>query len=686
MMNYTYIYKQENLCKAMAWLTGRSFFVFDVETGPRPEYIKMWEENPKIGLDPHYNQIVTVQVGDKNEQFIIDTRTVNIDAILELLRDPSISVVGVGLKYDIKMMMHHYKCRITAAVDVMIIEQIIRNGIFPVKEQAGNTGGATRRYTSMKALSKRYLDIDIDKDLDLRITLWKTPPGEFDKRQLDYMAGDCVYPELILRKQKPIAVDRGLLKVIKLENELIPVVANMELVGLPLDTGRWITLLQEATEARIKYERELDKYFGHVSASQGSLFGDDTIIRTINYDSPKQLAKALHKFGVSGFVSTDGKELSTATPKIVKMKIRGQIDSKLADTIMEFRKAIQRETSYGENFLKKVHPKTGRIHPDYTQCCLVTGRMSASPGVQTIPRDPRYRASFVAPPGYTFIILDASQIEARLSCDTTQDLEGIRVFQADGDIYKEDGQKFYNRAIDKSTPEGQALRDKAKSAWLGLTYGQGKRNFHDWSTVFLGEDISKKDTDYLFDKFFEIHHQMKVVMDGWSALANPETSNRFVVDEIVSNFIDPERMFNRLVEFYSFRSKGDEAKAHRRAKELVNNRNQLRYAETLLGRKRFFRPDYLGWWTAARNMPIQGTAADAQKATLLAYQKMHWEEGFDADVILVVHDELVTLVKEDQAERLYERQVEVGNAVGQKFLKNIPMKIEGGIAKTWLKF
>lgn len=685
--NYIYISSNNEMDQVEDWLDRRNYVVFDIETGPGKEYLEEWNRNSKIGLDPYRNAIFTIQIGDYKNQFIIDTRTVsNVDPVLRVLEDIKVSILGVNLRFDFKNMMHHYKIIPNSAIDAMIMEQVIRNGIFPVKEDSGGTGGATRRYTGMKALAQRYFNLDIDKDKEFRVALWKHEPNEFSDRALKYMANDCVLPDLIIRRQKSYINERGLQRIAKLENALIPVIADMELTGIPFDINSWTELLQESTIERIELEKKLDNYFGVKAVQQFDLLQDSKTIRPINYDSPKQLAKALNSIGVRGFMSPNGKPLSTNTPKIVRMKVRGEIDTELADTIIKYKKTLQRESSYGAKFLSSVHPITKRIHPDYTQTCLVTGRMSASPGVQTIPRDPRYRASFKAPDGYTFIILDASQIEARLSCDLTGDAEGIEVFSNYGDIYKEDGQKFYNRVIDKNTEEGAKLRQKAKNAWLGLSYGQGKTKFHDWSTYFLEENIQKDDTDYLFDKFFEIHHEMKRVMDGWSDLVNPETSNRYIVDDIVDQFINPQIMYAKLYDLYFRLSKGDEVTARRRAQTLVENRTLMRYAETLMGRKRFFRADFMGHWTAGRNHPVQGTAADIQKLTLLNYQKMHWEEGWDAHVVLVVHDELVTLVREDQAEALYERQKKLGEETGQMFLKHVPMIMDGGISKKWCKF
>jgi DNA polymerase-1 len=460
----------------------------------------------------------------------------------------------------------------------------------------------------------------------------------------------------------------------------------MELTGIPFNRPYWVSLLQDNIVVRDKAVKVLNTYLKSRSVAQGNLFGGEEQINQIKFDSPQKLAKALDAVGFPGFVSSSGKPLSTSSDRLKLMKIEGALPEDLVDAILDYRRVEKRITSYGGNFLKSVDDITGRIHPKFTQAILVTGRMSCSPGMQTIPQDAEYRASFNSPEGYTLIVLDASQVEARISADTTGDQPAIDVFQRGGDIYKEDGEAFYNTIIDKETPEGKKLRNRAKAAWLGLSYGQGKNKFHTYSKLFLGEDLDKATTDELYDKFFEVHWRMKEVMDEWSSFVDPTNSGRYVIDHVVGDWIDDERATEYLLPALIERAWKDEKKARKQLKFLLKNKHKVRYAETILGRKRFFRADFLGWWTAGRNMPIQGTAADIQKATMLAFQKMHWEKNFDAHIINVVHDEIITLVREDQAEDLFQEQVTLGESVGQKFLQHVPMKVDGGISKQWKKF
>jgi len=688
-MDYTYVSKQEQVPDVIRWLGSKKVVAFDIETGPRLDLVHEWEKNSAIGLVPHKAHIATVQIGDDEKQWIIDLRAgLDITFLKKLVESEEIAKVGVNLKFDSKMVMHHWKVLPRKLVDCMIMEQVLRAGMFPGRQDDSNEKSSriALKFTGLKALAERYLDIDLDKDKELRTNLWKTPVDGFDERQLLYMAGDIKFPLQIAKLQKPAILERGLHKIIALEHRLIPVIANMELVGIPFDLNYWNSLLQDHVKDQNKAIDILDEYLKKTSFMQEDMFGESVKVSTVEYGSSQKLAKALHKAGFKGFVDKHGKPLSVASQKLKLMKIEGEMPAELVDAIIDYKKISKRVSSYGANFIEAVDNETHRIHPDFTQTILVTGRMSCSPGMQTIPQDADYRRAFYAPQGWALIVLDASQIEARISADKTKDEPAIAVFQSGGDIYKEDGQVFYNTTIDKNTPEGKKLRNLAKTAWLGLSYGQGKEKFHTYSRLFLGEDLPKHDTDFLYDKFFELHWRMKEVMDEWSSYVDPIKSFRYITDPFVHTFMNEEKSRAKLMEIFLDRKRGNVEAAEKIVNKLMGQKNECRYAETALGRKRYFRSDFVGWWTAGRNLPIQGTAADLQKATILGFQEMHWNKKFDAHIINVVHDETITLVREDQAEDLYHMQVNLGEQIGQEFLTYVPMKVDGGITKVWKKF
>src|SRR5690606_21166021 len=136
------------------------------------------------------------------------------------------------------------------------------------------------------------------------------------------------------------------------------------------------------------------------------------------------------------YTAKDGAPL-TDSKKFFIDSLMGDLPADLAKTLIDRRKADQRRKSYGLNFIEAIHPVTGKVHPDFTQNCLVTGRVSCSPGLQTIPRNAEYRQGFVAGDGYLLSIVDASQIEARIIADCTEDPVAIEVFNSGSkpDIY-----------------------------------------------------------------------------------------------------------------------------------------------------------------------------------------------------------------------------------------------------------
>ena len=179
--NYEYITTSEGLERVKGWLDKCSFFVFDVEAA---------------GLNVFCDELVMLQVGDDSKQWLIDCRAINPKSLGPYFADPAILKIGQNLKFDIKFVKHNYNWEVVNLADTMIIEQIIRCGL--------------RLRASMAALALYYLRLHLDKDKDLRLSFASTKIGCFSKRQLDYAAGDCVYPLYILQKQKQIIKERGL--------------------------------------------------------------------------------------------------------------------------------------------------------------------------------------------------------------------------------------------------------------------------------------------------------------------------------------------------------------------------------------------------------------------------------------------------------------------------------------------
>ncbi|KKK72206.1 hypothetical protein LCGC14_2906210, partial [marine sediment metagenome] len=374
--------------------------------------------------------------------------------------DPAILKIGQNLKFDVKFVKHNYNWEVVNLADTMIIEQVIRCGL--------------RLRASMAALALYYLRLHLDKDKDLRLSFASTKIGCFSKRQLDYAAGDCVYPLYILQKQKQIIKERGLVSTVNLEHKVLPVLAKAELEGMKMDTHSWLKLYQNSVRKKDDAEAQLDVFFGTENYRQDDFFGESKKQKNVNYDSPDQVLNLL-KLRKYDIESTDKNALILAY-------IEKRLPKKFVQAMLLFRMYTTRISRYGLNMLQAIEPSTNHIHTEFLQANTATGRLSSGRatgeefGVKTqvrsgeakrinfqnLPRLDEYRTCFVADKGYKLVVLDYSAIEPRILAQQSSDPMYVRTFKNDLDIYQEIGEEIYHEEVSKKPGRPAELRDKAK--------------------------------------------------------------------------------------------------------------------------------------------------------------------------------------------------------------------------------
>ena len=121
--------------------------------------------------------------------------------------------------------------------------------------------------------------------------------------------------------------------------------------------------------------------------------------------------------------------------------------------------------------------------------------------------------------------------------------------------------------------------------------------------------------------------------------------------------------------------------------DVVEKAKEKGYVETMFGRRRYL-PELTSsnfnlrsfGQRVARNMPIQGTAADIIKIAMIRVEKRLRQEQLRARLILQVHDELIVeapIAEQEQVKALLEE--EMAEAVNL----SVPMVAEANIGKTW---
>lgn len=347
--------------------------------------------------------------------------------------------------------------------------------------------------------------------------------------------------------------------------------------------------------------------------------------REFNINSPKQLGTVLFeelhipckKKTKSGY-STKAEVLEELAP-----------DYPIVKRILEYRSLAKLKSTYCDGLLKVIR-EDGRIHTSFNQVETRTGRISSlEPNLQNIPirteLGREMRRFFVAGGGSTLIDADYSQIELRVLAALADDENMIRAFNNGEDIHKTTAAQVFGLPQEMVTP---LLRSRAKAVNFGIVYGIG--------AFSLAKDIGvsvKEAKDYIDDylhHFSGVAHYMDKMIDTAKENGYSET------------------LFHR----------------RRYLPELASSNRMLRaFGERV-----------------ARNMPIQGTAADIIKIAMIRVDESLEKEKMRSRLILQVHDELIVEAPLEEAEKALQIVTrEMENACKLK----VRLVADGKIGKTW---
>ena len=276
-----------------------------------------------------------------------------------------------------------------------------------------------------------------------------------------------------------------------IEMPLVPVLAEMELTGVCLDTAA-------LAETGKNFNRRLAEYEQKIYAEAGETF---------NISSPKQVGDIL--FGKMKIVEKPKKtktgQYVTSEEVLTQLRSRAPI----VDDILSYRGLKKLLGTYVEALPRLINPRTGHIHTCFNQAITATGRLSSSdPNLQNIPiRDDdgkEIRKSFVPEPGCLFFSADYSQIELRIMAHLSQDEHMLDAFRSGTDIHAATAAKIWHVPVEEVTPE---QRKKAKQANFGIIYGI--------STYGLAQrmNISNSEARQLIDDYFATFPRVKAYMD-----------------------------------------------------------------------------------------------------------------------------------------------------------------------------
>ncbi len=294
-----------------------------------------------------------------------------------------------------------------------------------------------------------------------------------------------------------------LIKVFEeIEMPLIPVLAEMELWGIKINTAALKDLLKSGNKELARLEEKIYKIAG----------GE------FNINSPQQLSEILFsKLAIKGRVrKTGGGALSTAAPELEKLRN----ESPIIDYILQYRELQKLKTTYIEPFPHLIDPRDSRLHTTYNQTGTGTGRLSSeNPNLQNVPIKTElgreFRKAFIAEDGYELVSFDYSQLELRIVAHIAKDEKMIEVFRRGEDIHTATAAEIFEVAPKDVTKE---MRNQAKVLNFGIIYGMGAMGFSraaGVSTLRAREFITKYFADFSGVAEFMEKMKAKAHSDGY---------------------------------------------------------------------------------------------------------------------------------------------------------------------------
>ncbi len=346
-----------------------------------------------------------------------------------------------------------------------------------------------------------------------------------------------------------------------------------------------------------------------------------------NLSSPKQIQAIFYdKLGLPVLQKTPKGAPSTAEPVLQELAQ----DYDLPRLILEHRSMSKLKSTYTDKLPQQINPATGRVHTSYHQAVTATGRLSSSdPNLQNIPirseEGRRIRQAFIAPKGYQLVAADYSQIELRIMAHLSSDEGLLTAFQQGKDIHSATAAEIFNVPLEEVETN---QRRSAKAINFGLIYGMSAFGLAKQLGVNRGEA-----QEYI-DLYFTRYPGVKAFMDRMRAEAHEQ------------GYV--ETLFGRRLYLND-----------------INARNAQRrqYAER-----------------AAINAPMQGTAADIIKLSMIRCHEWLQHSSIDVRMIMQVHDELVFEVNTDQLEQA---KTGIDTCMSAAAELAVPLVVDIGVGDNW---
>jgi len=663
-MNYIFISNRQTIEDNQTSLITEKPHLVDFEQVETSKFVAIDFETS--GLNPHsyLPLLCTVRFDDEDTIYcfdlLCDDAFFKFDELLSIVKKKNLLVAGHNIKYDLNVILALFKDGILSQFadyrselydlinlrlyDTMITHQTLYKG--------------SSISASLSSVLLTELGVNLSKVDRISFVGIKDKDYQFSPAQLLYAMRDVEYIYPLFLKQVSKLPNKQIKDWLKIEFNLIPIVARLEFEGVKLDVEKWTELLNQNKATFREIETNLDKMLVQLGfkvpdrylrvGSQLGMFGiegsDEEILNdeAINYNSPVQINKIYKSVSVTIPSDKYGDE-GTGKDNIERFIRENPYHDLVpfSNLLLEHRKYSKRISSFGEKFLEFAK-LTGRVHTSYKQNATSTGRFSSGdskngfPNMAQIPRSNEYRTCFLVDKGMVGMTIDLAQAELRILASESGDktlIDLVMSGDTHGYLATKAMRKLYNDdTFEVSKTVNSELRTKFKNVIFGLAYGA--------TTSRIAEllNISLSEAEIVYSAIYE---EIPNAVDWLERKADEAIeTGRVVFNDVTKTF----RIFENTKEF----------------------ENSIR--------------------REAKNCGIQGTNANMIKHGMVEVDKLLKRHNSKGAILLQIYDELFIQFEKEFEQTLPEQIQVVLNQTCNLYLKNgVEMVSEYSLGGSWIK-
>jgi len=616
------------------------------------------------GLDCFTKKLLLLQIGIEEFQVLFDIQSFGgkiPKELKEFLNTTKILFILQNAKFDLKFLFIQ-DVLIKNVYDTMLAEIIITNGL----QYAGR---------DLATLANKYCNVILDKSVRGEII----KKGLTD-RVLVYGAKDVEYLPIIKRKQLKTASYDSLEKAIGLDNSFVVVLAYVEYCGIKLDYDKW----------KIKTDANVGKTIGLKKVLEEKLWEDgkhqcfsgmvdlwtgvqDCIL---NWDSPKQVLKLFHSYGINTTIMMKGISKESIDAKVLEPQ---ENDFPILTPYLKYKAARKEVSTYGYNWKRFINPVTGRIHTTFQQL-MDTGRLSSgnkrdgTPNLQNLPSDTLTRSCFISDFNNLMAAVDYKSQEQIILANFSKednlinfyhrgfsDMHSYVAFLMYPAIRKCEVEELQPTSLDYIKKEYPAKRKLAKNAGFAINYGGNG------STIAKNCNISKSDGKFVYDSYFEAFPGLRTYFD---LVFHRASHFRYVQ---FNNITGRKYFFSNENDYFKYKEDVEDPyfwQLTDNPRSIIGKHNKAKGAIARL----------------AQNYPIQGSAADITKyACILFFKEILKKEWWlKVKIVNLIHDEIVIEAPKELIHEATKILIDCMIKAGKPFCPIIPLDATADIGTHWI--